>query len=143
MPHMDGKVLMRSPPPGHPRKTSKLWGGTRRCRLHPHRIVAGRRHLCVDGYGNACVHKFSPDRTKRILTWGMSGAFRNPGTILNLPHPSPQYPCDARMCLRDDRENHPRADLRPQGQIQSQWNKPAPAENAFHAGRTCHIVYRG
>jgi hypothetical protein len=69
----------------------------------------------ADGYGNACIHKFSPEG-KHLLTWGRSGS--DPGEFY-LPH------C---VCCKDgkvyvaDRENHRIQIFDEDGHYLEQWN---------------------
>src|SRR5213083_1958177 len=76
---LDGKVLITL---GVPNKPSTMWSNTPFCAC-THTALSPEGDIYVsDGYGNACVHKFSPNG-RHILTWGMSGS--EPGEF-NLPH---------------------------------------------------------
>lgn len=82
---LDGKLLLLI---GEPKKPSAFMSNQPFCRC-THCALAPNGDIYVsDGYGNAAVHKFSPDG-KQIKTWGSPGT--GPGEF-NLPH---NICCDA------------------------------------------------
>jgi sugar lactone lactonase YvrE len=73
---------------GEPKKSSPFMSGKPFCRC-THSALAPNGDIYVsDGYGNAAVHKFSPDG-KLLKSWGTPGT--GPGEF-NLPH---NICCDA------------------------------------------------
>ena len=69
-----------------------------------------------DGYGNACIHKYSPDG-RRLHTWGGSGCA--PGEFF-LPH---NLVCDDAGWIHvADRENHRIQVFDGEGRYETQWN---------------------
>jgi hypothetical protein len=94
---LDGRVLMRLGMPGQP---AGYHSGEpfNRC---THTAISPEGDIYVsDGYGNARVHKFSPDG-RLLLSWGRNGMA--PGEF-NLPH---NLVCDADGWVYvADRENH-------------------------------------
>ena len=84
--------------------------------LHAHGACAERRFYVSDGYGNACVHKYSPDG-KHLLSWGEPGTA--PGQF-NLPH---NICCDADGWVYvADRESHRVQIFDGNGRYEAQWN---------------------
>ncbi|SVB56474.1 uncharacterized protein METZ01_LOCUS209328, partial [marine metagenome] len=76
---LDGKVLLTLGIPGKPAPFMSL-DPFNRC---THTALSPDGAIYVsDGYGNACVHKYSPEG-KHLLSWGNSGT--GPGEF-NLPH---------------------------------------------------------
>jgi hypothetical protein len=76
---LDGRLLLEIGEPGQP---AGFMSGRPFCRC-THTALSPEGDIYVsDGYGNACVHKFSPDGT-HLLTWGRPGTA--PGEF-NLPH---------------------------------------------------------
>lgn len=109
----DGKVLMTIGVPGKP---SPYLSGVpfNRC---THTALAPNGDIYVsDGYGNARVHKYSPDG-KLLTSWGASGIA--PGEF-NVPH---NICCDADgyvyVC---DRENHRIQVFDGDGRFETQWH---------------------
>ena len=110
---LDGTVLLTIGVPGAP--TVYLSGEPfHRC---THTALSPRGDLYVsDGYGNARVHKFTPDGTL-LLSWGEPGT--DPGQF-NIPHNI--------CCDRDgwvyvaDRENHRVQVFDGNGKYEAQWN---------------------
>ena len=69
-----------------------------------------------DGYGNARIHKFTPDGT-HLLSWGECGS--DPGQF-NVPH---NIVCDAEGWVYvADRENHRIQIFGEHGRYETQWN---------------------
>jgi streptogramin lyase len=82
---LDGKLLLEI---GKPNKPSPFMSGMPFCRC-THCALAPNGDIYVsDGYGNAAIHKFSPDG-KLLKSWGEPGT--GPGEF-NLPH---NICCDA------------------------------------------------
>ena len=93
---LEGKVLLTLGTPGKP--TAYMGGQPfHQC---THTALSPQGDIYVsDGYGNACVHKYTPDG-RFIKSWGMSGS--GPGQF-NLPH---NICCDeAGLVYVADREN--------------------------------------
>jgi streptogramin lyase len=109
----DGTVLMRIGVPGRP---STFMGGRpfNRC---THTALAPDGEIYVsDGYGNACVHRFSPDGTL-LQTWGESGSGKGQFYI---PH---NICCDRHGWVYvADRENHRIQIFDAQGRFETQWH---------------------
>ena len=86
------------PTPSHHERGTLFHRCTHTCALSPD------NHIFVsDGYGNACVHKYSPDG-KLIKTWGEPGS--NPGQF-NLVHMRCYIVADDDGWIYvADRENH-------------------------------------
>jgi hypothetical protein len=82
-----------------------------------HTALSPRGDLYVsDGYGNARVHKYSPDG-KLLLSWGEPGT--DPGQF-NIPH---NICCDYEGWVYvADRENHRVQVFDGQGKYETQWN---------------------
>jgi len=131
---LDGKVLMRL---GTPKTPSPMWSNTPFCQC-THTALSPEGDIYVsDGYGNACVHKYSPDG-KLLFTWGMSGT--EPGQF-NLPH---NICCDADGWVYvADRENHRVQVFDGNGKYQSQWNNLHRPSTIFMPGGTCPYCYIG
>lgn len=109
----EGKVLLQIGIPGKP---SAYMSGEpfHRC---THTALSPRGDIYIsDGYGNARVHKFSPDG-KLLLSWGEPGT--DPGQF-NLPH---NIGCDADGWVYvADRENHRVQVYNGDGKYEAQWN---------------------
>ncbi|HWQ39968.1 MAG TPA: peptidyl-alpha-hydroxyglycine alpha-amidating lyase family protein [Burkholderiales bacterium] len=109
----EGKVLLQIGIPGKP---SAYMSGEpfHRC---THTALSPRGDIYIsDGYGNARVHKFSPDG-KLLLSWGEPGT--DPGQF-NLPH---NIGCDADGWVYvADRENHRVQVFNGDGKYEAQWN---------------------
>ena len=110
---LDGKILLEIGIPGRPAPFMGLQPFNR-C---THTALSPDNHIYVsDGYGNACVHKYSPDG-KRLFSWGEPGT--DPGQF-NLPH---NIGCDADGWVYvADRENHRVQVFDGNGKYESQWN---------------------
>lgn len=109
----DGKVLLTIGVPGAP---APFMSGTpfHRC-THTALSPAGDIYIS-DGYGNACVHKYSADG-RHLKSWGRPGA--GPGEFY-LPH---NLICDdAGLVYVADRENHRLQIFDGDGAYRTQWN---------------------
>ena len=90
-----------------------------------------------DGYGNACVHKYSPDG-KHLLSWGEPGTA--PGQF-NLPH---NICCDADGWVYvADRESHRVQIFDGNGRYEAQWNNLHRPSALFMPPSVCPICYIG
>ncbi|HTT38000.1 MAG TPA: peptidyl-alpha-hydroxyglycine alpha-amidating lyase family protein [Burkholderiales bacterium] len=110
---LEGKVLLEIGIPGEP--TPYMSGEPfNRC---THTALSPRGEIYVsDGYGNARVHKYSPDG-KRLLSWGEPGS--DPGQF-NIPH---NICCDPDGWVYvADRENHRVQVFDGDGSYEAQWN---------------------
>src|SRR5499425_1120445 len=110
---LDGKVLMTLGVPGEP-KPYMSGEPFHRC---THTALSPQGDLYVsDGYGNARIHKYTPDGTL-VSSWGEPGT--DPGQF-NIPH---NICCDADGWVYvADRENHRVQVFDGQGRYQTQWN---------------------
>ena len=131
---LDGKVCCRSAFPGKP--APHMSGEPfHRC---THTALSPRGDIYVsDGYGNARVHKYSPDG-KLLMSWG------EPGTDtgqFNLPH---NICCDADGWVYvADRENHRVQVFDGNGAYETQWNNlHRPCGLFMEAGRQADLLYR-
>jgi DNA-binding beta-propeller fold protein YncE len=109
---LDGKVLLTLGMPGKP--TAYMSGEPfHRC---THTALSPKGELYVsDGYGNARVHKYSPDG-KLLLSWGEPGT--DPGQF-NIPH---NIACDVDGWVYvADRENHRVQVFDGNGRFETQW----------------------
>jgi DNA-binding beta-propeller fold protein YncE len=108
----DGKVLLTI---GIPAKPSPFMSGEpfHRC---THTALSPKGEIYVsDGYGNARVHKYTPDG-KLIKSWGEPGT--DPGQF-NIPH---NIACDADGWVYvADRENHRVQVFDGNGRFETQW----------------------
>ena len=110
---LEGKVLLTI---GVPEKPSGYMSGQpfNRC---THTALSPKGEIYVsDGYGNACVHKFTPDG-KLIKSWGESGT--DPGQF-NLVH-NIVTDADGWVYVAD-RENHRVQVFDGNGKYETQWN---------------------
>jgi hypothetical protein len=109
----DGKVLLTI---GIPNKPTPFMSGEpfHRC---THTALSPKGEIYVsDGYGNACVHKFTPDG-KLIKTWGEPGT--DPGQF-NIVH---NIATDTEgFVYVADRENHRVQVFDGNGKYEAQWN---------------------
>jgi hypothetical protein len=131
---LDGKVLLTIGIPGQP---APLMSGTpfRGC---THTALSPDNHIYVsDGYGNARIHKYSPDG-RLVLSWGEPGS--DPGQF-NLPH---NISCDADGWVYvADRENHRIQVFNGDGKFETQWhNLHRPSGMHMPSGK-CPICYVG
>jgi len=109
----EGKVLLEIGVPGQP---APFMSGEpfHRC---THTALSPDGHLFVsDGYGNACVHKYSPDGNL-VKTWGEPGT--GPGQF-NLVHNI--VADDDGWIYVADRENHRVQVFDVDGKYETQWN---------------------
>jgi DNA-binding beta-propeller fold protein YncE len=91
-----------------------------------------------DGYGNACVHKFSSDG-RHLLSWGEPGA--GPGQF-HLPHGIAVGP-DATVAVAD-RENSRLQFFSPDGQFLREWTQIArPCQVAIDAHGVVYVAELG
>jgi hypothetical protein len=109
----DGKILLTLGIPGKP---APFMSGEpfHRC---THTALSPKDEIYVsDGYGNACVHKYSPDG-KLLKTWGESGT--EPGQF-NLVHNI--VTDEDGWVYVADRENHRIQVFDGNGRYETQWN---------------------
>jgi DNA-binding beta-propeller fold protein YncE len=109
----DGKVLLTI---GIPNKPAPFMSGEpfHRC---THTALSPKGEIYVsDGYGNACVHKYSPDG-KLLKTWGEPGT--DPGQF-NIVH-NIATDSDGWVYVAD-RENHRVQVFDGNGKYETQWN---------------------
>ncbi len=109
----DGKVLLTI---GIPKKPAAYMSGEpfHRC---THTALSPKGEIYVsDGYGNACVHKYTPDG-KLIKTWGEPGT--DPGQF-NIVH-NIATDADGWVYVAD-RENHRVQVFDGNGKYEAQWN---------------------
>jgi len=130
----EGRVLMQLGVPG---KASPFMSGQpfNRC---THTALSPSGDLYVsDGYGNARVHKYSPDG-KLLLSWGRPGS--GPGEF-NLPH---NIVCDPDGWVYvADREAHRIQVFDGNGKFETQWNNlHRPSGLCMTFGR-CPLCYVG
>ena len=110
---LEGEVLMTIGTPGH---ASDLYGGRPFNRCTHVAIDPKTGDLYVsDGYGNARVHKYSPDG-KLLLSWGEPGT--DPGQF-NIVH-NIATDADGYVYVAD-RENHRVQIFDSQGRYETQW----------------------
>lgn len=109
----EGKLLMELGIPGKP---AEYMSGEPFHRCTHTALSPGGDIYVSDGYGNARVHKYSPDG-KLLFSWGQPGT--NPGEF-NIVH---------NICCDDDgwvyvadRENHRIQVFNGQGKYETQWN---------------------
>lgn len=130
---LDGKILLTIGIPGTP--ASYMSGQPfHRC---THTALSPRGDIYVsDGYGNACIHQYSPDG-KRLKSWGESGT--GPGEF-NLPH---NLCCDPDGWIYvADRENHRVQVFDGEGNYETEWhNLHRPCGMVMETGRNplCYI----
>ena len=131
---LDGRVLLTLGIPGRP--TPFMSGEPfHRC-THTALSPSGDVYV-ADGYGNACVHKFSPDG-KPILSWGGPGT--DPGEF-NIVH---NITCDADGWVYvADRENHRIQVFDGNGRYETQWNNLHRPCGLFMSGGKCPVCYVG
>jgi hypothetical protein len=124
---LDGKVLLELGVPGKP---APFMSGEpfHRC---THTALSPRGEIYVsDGYGNARVHKYSPDG-KLLMSWGEPGTGEGEFNIVR------NICCDADGWLYvADRENHRVQGVRRQRQIRDAMEEPAPSVRPLHAIRS-------
>jgi len=110
---LEGKVLLTLGTPGKPKP---YMGGEPFCQC-THTALSPQGDIYVsDGYGNACVHKFSPDG-RLIKSWGKSGIGNGE---FNLPH---NLACDEDGWVYvADRENHRVQVFNGEGKYETEWH---------------------
>ncbi|MGH7039192.1 MAG: peptidyl-alpha-hydroxyglycine alpha-amidating lyase family protein [Stellaceae bacterium] len=130
---LDGRILMEIGIPGKP---TPYMGGEpfHRC---THTALSPKGEIYVsDGYGNARVHKFSPDG-KLLLSWGESGS--GPGEF-NIVH---NITADADGWVYvADRENHRVQVFDGNGRYETQWNnlhRPCGLYMPYEKQPLCYI----
>ncbi len=131
---LDGKVLLTLGTPGKPAPYMGL------CPFHActHTALSPEGDIYVsDGYGNACVHKYSPDG-KLLFSWGSPGTEEGQ---FNLPH---NIACDEDGWVYvADRENHRVQVFNGKGKYETQWNNlHRPSAIYIPPGR-CPYCYIG
>lgn len=130
----EGKVLLEIGVPGRP---APFMSGEpfHRC---THTALSPEGDLYVsDGYGNARVHKYSPDG-KLLLSWGAPGT--DPGEF-NVVH---NITCDdAGFVYVADRENHRVQVFDGKGRYETQWNNLHRPSALFMPRGKCPICYIG
>jgi DNA-binding beta-propeller fold protein YncE len=131
---LDGKVLLELGIPGKPAPYMSNQP-FHRC-THTALSPAGDLYV-ADGYGNACVHKFSPDG-KRLFSWGEPGT--DPGQF-NIVH---NICCDADGWVYvADRENHRVQVFDGNGKYEAQWNNMHRPCGLYTPGGKQPIFYIG
>jgi len=110
---LDGKLMLELGVPGEP-KPYMSGEPFHRC---THTAISPRGELYIsDGYGNARIHKYTPDG-KLLMSWGEPGT--DPGQF-NVPH---NICCDPDGWLYvADRENHRVQIFDGDGKFETQWN---------------------
>jgi outer membrane protein assembly factor BamB len=131
---LEGKVLLTI---GIPGQSVPFMNGNpfRGC---THTALSPDNHIYVsDGYGNARIHKYSPDG-KLILSWGEPGS--DPGQF-NLPH---NISCDQDGWVYvADRENHRIQVFDGNGKFETQWHNLHRPSGMYMPGGKCPICYVG
>ncbi len=129
-----GKVLLEI---GIPERPAAFMSGApfNRC---THTALSPKLEIYVsDGYGNARVHKYSPDG-KLLLSWGGPGT--DPGEF-NLPH---NIGCDADGWVYvADRENHRVQVFDGNGRYETQWNNMHRPSGLYVMPGKCPICFIG
>jgi hypothetical protein len=130
----DGKVLATI---GVPDRPSPFMSGSpfRRC---THTALSPTGDVYVsDGYGNACIHKYSPDG-RRLFSWGRPGI--GPGEF-NLPH---NIGCDADGWVYvADRENHRIQVFDGDGRYETEWHGIHRPSGMHLPHGKCPVCYVG
>ena len=131
---LDGKVLMTLGVPGRPTPYMSQ-EPFHRC---THTALAPNGDIFVtDGYGNSCIHKFSPDG-RLLKTWGSPGT--DPGEF-NIVH---NIVCDADGWVYvADRENHRVQVFNCDGVYETQWNNLHRPCALFMTGGSCPMCFVG
>jgi DNA-binding beta-propeller fold protein YncE len=132
---LDGRVLVTI---GTPKRPSPYMSGNpfNRC-THTAHSPEGDIYIS-DGYGNARIHKFSPDG-RHLFSWGESGTA--PGQF-NLPH---NIACDGDGWVYvADRESHRIQIFDRNGRYETQWNNlHRPSAMYVQPGCKCPVCYVG
>jgi len=129
-----GKVLLEIGVPGRP--APKMSGEPfNRC---THTALSPQQDIYVsDGYGNAAVHKYTPDG-KHVKSWGGCGT--DPGQFA-LPH---NIACDEEGWVYvADRENHRVQIFDTDGKYETQWNNMARLCGLYMAAGRDPLCYIG
>jgi len=130
---LEGKVMLEIGVPGEP---APMYGGDpfNRC---THTALSPDGDIYVaDGYGNARVHKYSPNG-KLQFSWGEPGT--DPGAF-NIVH---NICCDEDGWVYGRSREPPRAGVRREGQVSRAVEQPAPPMRAVHdAGEESAGLYR-
>lgn len=131
---LEGKVLKTIGIPGRP-SAYMSQEPFHRC---THTALSPRGDLYVsDGYGNARIHKYSPDG-KLLLSWGEPGT--DPGQF-NVPH---NICCDADGWIYvADRESHRIQVFDGDGRYETQWNNLHRPSGLYMRPGKCEICYVG
>lgn len=131
---LDGKVLMTLGIPGKPSPYMSQ-EPFHRC---THTTLSPQGDIYVsDGYGNARIHKFSPDG-KLLMSWGSPGS--GPGEF-NIPH---NICCDADGWVYvADRESHRVQIFDGNGRYETQWNNLHRPSGIYMPPGKCPICYIG
>ena len=131
---LDGKLLLQIGIPGEP---APFMSGDpfRRC---THSALSPKGDIYVsDGYGNARIHRYSPDG-KPLPGWGEPGSA--PGQF-NLPH---NISCDADGWVYvADRENHRIQVFAGDGKFETQWHDLHRPSGMYMPPGRCPICYVG
>jgi DNA-binding beta-propeller fold protein YncE len=129
---LEGKVLLTI---GIPGKSSAYMSGQpfNRC---THTALSPQGDIYIsDGYGNARIHKYSPDG-KLLFSWGGPGT--RPGEF-NIPH---NITCDADGWVYvADRENHRVQVFDGNGRYETQWNNLHRPSGLFMTSGKCPLCY--
>jgi len=131
---LDGKMLMQIALPERP---SPFMSG-RPFNKCTHTALSPKGDIFVsDGYGNAAVHKFSPDG-RLLKSWGEPGC--SPGEF-NVPH---NICCDADGWVYvADRENHRVQVFDSDGRFETQWNSVHRPSGLYMTAGQCPLCYIG
>lgn len=120
---MDFRTIVRAGPPFH----------------YPCNVAiapAGEIYVC-DGYGNACVHKFSPDG-RLLFSWGAPG---NGPSQFHIPH---GIAVDREgVVYVADRENSRIQLFTPKGEYVTEWNDVARPCQVFLSDKAVHVAELG
>jgi DNA-binding beta-propeller fold protein YncE len=132
---LDGRVLMTIGVPGKP---APFMSGQPFCRC-THTALSPKGEIYVtDGYGNAQVHKYTPDG-KYLSSWGKCGIGEGE---FNLPH---NVHCDADGWVYvADRENHRVQVFDGNGRFETAWSNVVHRPSALHMTTgTCPLCFIG
>ena len=131
---LDGKVLLTIGVPDEP-ATFMSGEPFRRC---THTALSPDNHIYVsDGYGNARVHKYSPDG-KRVKSWGEPGV--GPGPVQSSAQ---HFLRRGRLGLRGRPRKPPHPGFRRQRALRDRVAPPASAERHVYApGEMPHLLCR-
>jgi DNA-binding beta-propeller fold protein YncE len=132
---LDGKVLMTIGVPGEP---APFMSGRPFCRCTHTALSPNGEIYVTDGYGNAQVHKYTPDG-KYIASWGKCGIGEGE---FNLPH---NIHCDADGWIYvADRENHRVQVFDGNGRFETAWSNVVHRPSALHmTGGKCPLCFIG